>query len=68
MPRGRLGQLSAAAFGAALAALALPPQSLWPLGWFGLAPLFLAASAGRRRDAALAGFTAGFAYHAVVLH
>ncbi|HAZ09058.1 MAG TPA: apolipoprotein N-acyltransferase [Elusimicrobia bacterium] len=68
MPRGRLGQLSAVAFGAALAALALPPQSLWPLGWFGLAPLFLAASSERRRDAALAGFAAGFAYHAVVLH
>ena len=69
MPRGRLGQLSAAALGAALAALALPPYAFWPLGWFGLAPLFLAAGAcERRRDAALIGLAAGLAYHAVVLN
>jgi len=69
MPRGRLLRLGAVALGAALAALALPRLGLWPLGWFGLAPLFLEASTcARRRDAGLAGFAAGFAYHAVVLH
>lgn len=69
MPRGRLERLSAAALGAALAGLALPPHGFWVLGWFGLVPLFLAAgSSERRRDAALLGLAAGFAYHAVVLN
>lgn len=70
MPRGRsAGLILAAAAGAALTALALPRLSFWPLGWFGLVPLFLAANAAeRRRDAALAGLAAGFAFHAVVLH
>mgnify|MGYP001609348595 CR=1 FL=1 len=69
MPRGRLGPLSVVALGAASAALALPPYGLWPLGWLGLVPFFLAATDGERpRDAALAGWAAGAAYHAVVLH
>ena len=69
MPRGRLGQLSVVALGAALAGLALPPHGFWAFGWFGLAPFFLAAGAcERRRDAALVGLAAGFAYHAVVLN
>lgn len=69
MPRGLFARLNAAALGAALAALALPPYGLWPAGWFGLAPLFLAVSGcARRRDAALLGLAAGLAYHAVVLH
>jgi apolipoprotein N-acyltransferase len=68
MPRGGRG-LIAAALGGALAALALPRLGLWPLGWIGLAPLVLFANAAeRRRDAAVLGFAAGFAYHAVVLH
>jgi len=70
MPRGRRAQLTAAAaFGAALTALALPRTSFWALAWVGLAPLFFAANESpRRRDAAAAGFAAGFAYHATVLH
>jgi apolipoprotein N-acyltransferase len=70
MPRGRSAQLSAAAAaGAALVALALPRAGFWPFGWFALGPLFFAAnSASTRRGAAAAGFWAGFAYHAVVLH
>ncbi len=59
----------AAAAGAALAGLALPRAGFWFFGWVGLAPLFLAADeADTRRGAAAAGFWAGFAYHAVVLH
>lgn len=69
MPRGRLRELSAAALGAALAGLALPPYGLWVLGWLGLAPLFFAAGACRRhRDASLVGLIAGAAYHGVVLN
>src|SRR5258708_5698530 len=69
MPRGRRAELGAAALGAALAALALPRANLWLFGWIGLVPLFRAAAAApTRRAAALAGFCAGFAYHAVVLH
>ncbi len=68
MPRGGRG-LAAAAAGGALAALALPRLGLWPLGWIGLVPLILYANAApRRRDAALLGLAAGFAYHGVVLH
>lgn len=69
MPRSRAGLIAGAAAGAALAALALPRSSFWPLGWLGLAPLFYALNAAEsRRRAALAGFVAGWAYHAAVLH
>lgn len=70
MPRGRSAGLTlAAVLGGALVALALPRLSFWPLGWFGLVPLFLAANAAERpRSAALAGWLAGTAFHAVVLH
>jgi apolipoprotein N-acyltransferase len=68
MPRGRAA-LIAAAVGAALAGLSLPRASLWPLAWFGLVPLILAANAARsRRQAAWLGLSAGFGYHATVLH
>ncbi len=69
MPRGGRPRLIFAAAGAALTALALPRAGLWLFGWCALAPLFLAAD--RAEDgwgAAAAGFWAGFAYHAVVLH
>ncbi len=69
MPRGRLGPLSAAALGGALAALGLPSWGLWAFAWLGLVPLVLSANeAPTARRAALAGFAAGFAYHAVALH
>jgi len=69
MPRGGRARLIAAVAGAALTALALPRAGFWPFGWIGLAPLFLAANeADTKRGAANAGFWAGFAYHAVVLH
>jgi apolipoprotein N-acyltransferase len=69
MPRGGRARLAAAVVGAALAALALPRAGFWLFGWIGLTPLFLAADeAETRRGAAVAGFWAGFAYHAVVLH
>jgi apolipoprotein N-acyltransferase len=69
MPRGGRARLGSAVVGAALAALALPRAGFWVFGWIGLAPLFLAADeADTRRGAAAAGFWAGFAYHAVVLH
>ena len=69
MPRGRLGLIAAAAFGAALAGLSLPRAGLWAFGWVGLVPLILAANAASsRRFAAAAGFAAGVGYHAVVLN
>lgn len=68
MPRGGRAQLSAAALGGGLAALGLPSWGLWGFAWFGLVPLVLAANAGTKRRAALAGFAAGLAYHVVALH
>lgn len=67
MPRS--GRRLTAAFGAALAALALPRAGFWFFGWVGLVPLVLAANeAEDPKEAAKLGFAAGFAYHAVVLH
>ncbi|MEK7232545.1 MAG: apolipoprotein N-acyltransferase [Elusimicrobiota bacterium] len=69
MPRGGLAQLGAAALGGALAALGLPSLGLWAFAWFGLVPLTFAANAApTSRGAALYGFAAGFAYHAVAAH
>ena len=69
MPRGRRGLIAASAIGAALSGLSLPRAGLWAFGWVGLVPLFLAADEARsRRQAAAAGFAAGFGYHALVLH
>ncbi len=69
MPRGRLASLILAAFGGALAALGLPSLGLWVFAWFGLVAMIVAANAApTARRAALFGFGAGFAYHAVALH
>jgi len=69
MPRSGRSQLAAAALGGALAALGLPSLGLWAFAWFGLAPMAAAANAApTARRAALAGFTAGFAYHVVAVH
>ncbi len=69
MPRGQLAQLTLAALGGAFAALGLPSLGLWVFAWFGLVPLIISANAApTARRAALFGFAAGFAYHAVALH
>lgn len=69
MSRSGLIRLSAAAFGAALLACALPAPGYWPLAWVGLAPLIVAVNAAvTRREAALTGFIAGFSFHAVAVH
>lgn len=68
MPRGGL-QLGATALGGALTAFGLPSPGLWVFAWFGLVPLIVAANAALTvRRAAMLGFVAGFAYHAVAAH
>jgi len=65
MPRGRLAGLIAAALGAALAALCYPRGGFWPLGWIAFVPLFTVLNfAASRREAAAAGFFAGWAFQA----
>ena len=69
MPRGGLARLSGVSLGAALLGCALPVPGYWPLAWVGLAPLIVVVgAAATRREAILAGFIAGLAYHGVVLH
>ncbi len=64
-PRMRLPLLAASAAGAGLIALCFPRGGFWPLGWFGLAPLFVCLDANRPgRPALLAGFLAGWAFSA----
>ena len=69
MPRGRLAQLGAAAFGAALAALGLPSLGLWAFAWLGFAPLIAGTNDSRSpARSAVIGFAAGLAYNLVGLH
>ncbi len=70
-PYGAVGlaQLGAVALGGALTAYGLPSPGLWVFAWFGLVPLIVAANAAPTVcRAALCGFAAGFAYHAVAAH
>jgi apolipoprotein N-acyltransferase len=65
MPRGRLARLTAAALGAALTALCYPRGGFWFLGWVSFVPLFVFLNAAAsRREAAAAGFLAGWAFQA----
>ncbi len=54
-----------AAVGGAALALTFPPYGVWGFALVGLAPLFLAANGNGVRAAALAGGSAGLAFHAV---
>lgn len=45
-----ISAVSSGAIGGLVTALALPPQSLWPLAWVGLVPLWLAIIDDRPRD------------------
>lgn len=55
-------RLAAGAAGAGLIAMSFPRGGCWPLGWFCLAPLFVALNAGA--PAGRAGFLAGWAFNA----
>jgi apolipoprotein N-acyltransferase len=69
MPRGRRARLIAAALGAALTGLCYPRGGFWPLAWVSFVPLFVALNAANsRREAAAAGFLAGWAFQAVSFH
>ncbi len=64
-----ISAVSSGAIGGLVTALALPPQSLWPLAWVGLVPLWLAIIDDRPRGwqglrpALLTAFAWGLAYY-----